>query len=164
MTPFPFGWRRRSVVVAIWILMGDTVHRPAARSQPHSFVYVGKHIKVNYYCERAKSNMWCERRKGVGWGWGDGLGASSFPFRRRLASNVFYSKAVNKERCFHDVTGTARRPRGLSSPEVKDMKVDRVTYHRGRRHFTQLRQTMLRDKRSCSCVHRICRSAAAAGQ
>lgn len=147
MTPFPFPWRRRSVVVAIWILMGDTVHRPAACSQPHSFVYVEKHIKVNYYWEWAKSNMWCERRKG-------GRGASSFPFQRHLALNVFLKLLIKS--AFYDVIGRPRRP-GLSSPEVRDMKVDRVTYHPGQHNFTQLHQTMLRDKRSCSCMHCICR-------
>lgn len=63
MTPFPFPWRQCSVAVAIWILMAVTLHRPAACFQPHSFVYVENHIKVNYYWEVAKSNMLCEERR-----------------------------------------------------------------------------------------------------
>lgn len=35
------------------------------------------------------------------------------------------------------------------------MEVDRVTYHRGKHNFTQLHQTRLRDKRSCSCMHYV---------
>lgn len=79
---------------------------------------------------------------------------SSFPFQRRLALNVFPKLLIKS--AFYDVIGTPRRS-GLSSPEVKDMKVDRVTYHRGQCNFTQLHQTMLRDKRSCSRMHCICR-------
>lgn len=62
MTLFPFLWRQCSVAVVIWILMADTLHWPAACFEPHNFAYVENHIKMNYYRELAKSNMWCEER------------------------------------------------------------------------------------------------------
>lgn len=106
MTPFPFLWRQCSVAVVIWILMADTLHRPAACFQPHSFVYVENHIKVNYYWEVAKSNMWCEERRKK---------TSSFPFQSRLPLNVIVKLLIMS--AFYDVIGTpetsrARLPRG----------------------------------------------------
>lgn len=97
MTPFPFPWRQCSVAAAIWILMADTVHRPVARFQPHSFVYVERHIKVNYYWEVAKSNMWCEERRKEN---------IKFPIWKSFALECF-SKAVNNE-CFLGCNGDAR--------------------------------------------------------
>lgn len=88
MTPFPFPWRWCSVALVIWILMADTVHRPAARFQPHIFVYVEKHIKVNYYWEVAKSNMWCEE-------WKKKHKVSHF---KVICPWMFFSKAVNNDR------------------------------------------------------------------
>lgn len=81
--------------------MVDTVHRPAACFQPHSFVYVEKHIKVNYYREVAKSNMWCEE-KGK-------KKTSSFPFQSRLPLNVFLMLLIMS--AFYDVIGTPETSR-----------------------------------------------------
>lgn len=112
----------------------------------HIALFMWKSISKWITTERELNQICGVRKEKVG-------GASSFPFQRRLALNVFLKLLIKS--AFYDVIGTARRP-GLSSPEVKDMKVDRVTYHRGRHNFTQLHQTMLRDKRSCSRMHCIC--------